>query len=683
MNGRILSAVHRREQCDFGSGAGGADAAVRVVWTHDLPAGSRFSHFPLHLHKARPSVNNEGQSPEALAAPKDEKQMSSEFDSIGSWERVALELHTCKETQEKAWGTIDNTTLGRYLAGEVTGTELNELENAIEELPELRKLTDLVRGVLSDIEPVSFASQPQPVAAPASAPVVLPFSSTAGGRAKPVAGLGRRILTFLRQRSSLVAAACLLLAFALAMPQPGFLSAPTATSPAPHLADAVASTRPLPPAAAPLVLANADRGGRLEPPAREFTHFLGADPAPPRPLLASRTDAAAARHSSGVANVRQAVELNRQAILYNARGDLVRAVPLQHLAVQMCKAKLGPNHPTTQKTVCSLARTYQAALAYSAPYAYAGAVQSGGVSRSADVNPYLAQIPGGMHRDPRSKPLAARENAALVLREQIDERSTQDVQKAVIPVLTQALKVTPNAQERVNIVRALASLGPAAGNAVGALSERLENSSDPVEVQVVLDALGEIGPAARDAVTTLEALSDKCCDRAPRHPKVFKAAKDEPQHHRGKKAEFKGRFTPSEDTHVRRVLAWLNTGVSDKAGCFSVRVVRQANQTIRELAQKAHVEILVETVPAGQAARKDGNQDKRLRAMGARAVHVVFTQSGNTVDVHVSDTLRRQGVTAEKVQKCLQEHLRSRQYDKALEDGIKFLTAATTTTTKR
>src|SRR5689334_23352790 len=70
------------------------------------------------------------------------------------WERVADELRAYREEQRRAWGDMDSTTLGRYLAGEVDANERQRIESALEELPELRKLTDVVRGVLEDFEPV-------------------------------------------------------------------------------------------------------------------------------------------------------------------------------------------------------------------------------------------------------------------------------------------------------------------------------------------------------------------------------------------------------------------------------------------------------------------------------------------------------------------------------------------------
>ena len=74
--------------------------------------------------------------------------MAVEFDAGGQWERVASELRAYRDYQQQAWGDIDNATLGRYLAGELDFDERHRVETALDERPELRKLTELVRAVL-------------------------------------------------------------------------------------------------------------------------------------------------------------------------------------------------------------------------------------------------------------------------------------------------------------------------------------------------------------------------------------------------------------------------------------------------------------------------------------------------------------------------------------------------------
>jgi hypothetical protein len=235
--------------------------------------------------------------------------------------------------------------------------------------------------------------------------------------------------------------------------------------------------------------------------------------------------------------------------------------------------------------------------------------------------------------------------AANKLREEITTQPVQHVQQAVVPVLVLALKSAPTPQERRDIVRAIGALGPASRTALPVLKERLEKSHDPVEVKEVLRALSEMGPAARDALPTLVALSD----RPP----------------------------------VRTTLDSLKgpegrCGIDDRAGCFSVQSLRRSNRMIRAVAQRARVEILFETVrSAGEVAKqqgKDSRHDERLKAMGPRAIHVVFTPRGEAVEVHVSEALRREGLTAEKVRKHLLERVRHRQYDRAVNESVQLVT---------
>jgi hypothetical protein len=149
--------------------------------------------------------------------------MPSEFNPTDQWDRVASELRACKQAQQQAWGDIDNTTLGRYLADELSADERRDLEQALADLPELRKLTDVVRDVLDEFDPAA----PQPVS---DSPRLLPFIPPVQKK------------HFWRQRGALVVAASLLLGlgvtlggvkmFAPAKPDEGqFAFVPEATKP--------------------------------------------------------------------------------------------------------------------------------------------------------------------------------------------------------------------------------------------------------------------------------------------------------------------------------------------------------------------------------------------------------------------------------------------------------------------
>jgi len=115
--------------------------------------------------------------------------MSNDYRPSDSWDRVAAELRACREAQRKAWGDTDNLLLGRYLADDLSSDERRRIEAALEQHPDLRLLTDVVREVMADC--------------PAEEePAILPFPTK---QVKP-----RRV--WLTRRRAVLAAACLLLA---------------------------------------------------------------------------------------------------------------------------------------------------------------------------------------------------------------------------------------------------------------------------------------------------------------------------------------------------------------------------------------------------------------------------------------------------------------------------------------
>jgi tetratricopeptide (TPR) repeat protein len=95
--------------------------------------------------------------------------MSNEANQAGGWDRVASELRAYRELQRKAWGETDNALLGRYLANEADAGEREKVEAALDQHPELRQLTDLVREVLGECDPTG-AQEPE------KQPDVLPFA---------------------------------------------------------------------------------------------------------------------------------------------------------------------------------------------------------------------------------------------------------------------------------------------------------------------------------------------------------------------------------------------------------------------------------------------------------------------------------------------------------------------------
>lgn len=89
------------------------------------------------------------------------------------WRRVAAQLRANRLAQQEAWGDIGNTTLGRYLAGEVTAEDLARVETALQQHPELGKLLHQVAAVRGDLIP----AETLPPASAASEAVTLPLSA--------------------------------------------------------------------------------------------------------------------------------------------------------------------------------------------------------------------------------------------------------------------------------------------------------------------------------------------------------------------------------------------------------------------------------------------------------------------------------------------------------------------------
>lgn len=124
--------------------------------------------------------------------------MSNEAGSFESWERMAAELRAGRAAQRQAWGDTDNLLLGRYLADDLSPEERQQVEQALEEHPDLQLLTEVVREVMAEPEPA-----------------ILPF------RTRRVTGLTRH--------RALLAAACALLIVGL--PAVGYLAIPPLSEP--------------------------------------------------------------------------------------------------------------------------------------------------------------------------------------------------------------------------------------------------------------------------------------------------------------------------------------------------------------------------------------------------------------------------------------------------------------------
>lgn len=552
-----------------------------------------------------------------------------------SWERVADELRACKESQRRAWGDIDATTLGRYLAGDVRGEELSQIEQSLCELPELRKLTDLVRDVLQEVAPLvepvaqSAASLPAPSSTPTTrlpdamltqiVPLVRPLAS-----APP----SRRLWQMLRQYGSLAAAACVLVAVTALWPQSGYLSAPRGEQ---GLERAVAmarfqnppaglfETRELFAASEALPIGDASKPAEADGRAELMRMVPQAQWPQEQPVD------------------RKAVnEWHKQALHYRDRGDLCRAEKNLANVQTYCEANLGPQHPGTRVSTLQLAGVYEAAIqqlptaqsakmvasastSLTAP-AYARNAPPGygpmaaGSNHTLGASPQQPPLPPSLSRG--RVPVAMMKKGVPTLAYRLSQQPMGEVQTTVVPVLAKALQIAPTSQERVALVRALGRLGPAAAPSVGILADRLEKSDQPAEQREILVALDNIGAAARDAVPVLGRLV--ACEQKG-------SDKQEP------------RFAAREQQQAAQLLKKLQSRqgkvcITDPLKVFSLQAVCEANEQLRRVAQANGVEVIIVTAETSAVGATPAS---------GKTVQVTLVPSRGKADVFLSEELRR------------------------------------------
>jgi hypothetical protein len=468
--------------------------------------------------------------------------MTRDINDGSQWERVAAELRACREAQQRAWGDIDNTTLGRYLAGEVTTEEHEQIEQALNELPELRKLTDLVRDVLSETE----AAVEQPEAVPYR-PATLPFpqppmrAAASAGPVRPAGWKSRRLAPHLRQWVGLAAAASVLFVLGVAFPRSPGVSAPQAelalTLSQPVAMRDVSFSRAMPADDPEMIgqLGGIENGG--EP----FKH---------EKLLVARIDASLKalqaeghKHEAERLARQYADNLTRKALSYQEKGDLIRAEPALQEARQLCVRVWGLQAPETVRSSNSLAEVYEVALNVTPPnpYTYAGAYTEnpyaggtgyGGPTYSAGVHdptraPFAAYSmsapppgdkPPAVHSSssyepnaahPRSAPPGAMAKKAPT--KELFRRSGQQVQ-------VQAARMMANRSYTASTASLVAlrdrltsqSQSELKTSVVPVLTQALREATNSEERQRLARALGQLGPAARDAVPVLL----DCCRQA-------------------------------------------------------------------------------------------------------------------------------------------------------------------------
>jgi hypothetical protein len=557
---------------------------------------------------------------------------------LGHWERVASELRACREAQQQAWGDVDNATLGRYLAGDVTPEERRRIETALESLPELRKLTDLVSDVLRDCEPASPA-------APARRDV-LPF--------RPAAPAVKTKTPRWRRWAAVAAAASVLLALGyLALPRDFARYAPRGANPvaltsddltnitpgsSPDIKNVVAMHQPLPSAG--------EAGGW------DWNFF----DAKGREKSESST-----RKLDPVVIV--ADGLTRAGSAYEKSGDLDLAEVSYKLAYSLDEWRLGEEAPATTETRRNLGAVYQTALAMDTD------------RRDLLLEHHFEKIgppaPAANDKDGKEE---LRQSAAL-LRQRITKQTVRDLRLSVVPVLVQNLREARTPEEREQLSRALAQLGPAARDAVPALQDCLRKAKTPQESAALVSALGEAGPAAAPEAAPVLVSSLRSDS-----PEVRRAAEDAlAGYGRGARDDMlkMADSAASDRPEWRGLKERLNgvegrIGVRDGSEVLSVLALRQSQREIRELARTHGVEVYAETRPALPPPEEAKADKERQRDVTDDGVYLVIHPAPLHVDAYVGQSLRDEGLDVARLRQAVENASRE-DLDQGLLAGVRFV----------
>jgi hypothetical protein len=418
--------------------------------------------------------------------------MASELPPNDPWDRVASELRAYRQAQQQAWGEIDNATLGRFIAGDLNSDERREIEQALNERPELRKLTDLVRDVLADFEPAAEPAKVPPV--PIPAPRILPFPKPQPARPSIGHWVGRR--------SGMLAAACLLLALSSALLDPRLSSAllgdndlsntdtgldlaMTRSGVQPVVlrankpAEPAPSGRDLAAAGSRLAFAPGAAGlDRLEM-LNQKSDGLEQQGKLEEALALDTKAATVARRANLEQHLEYAANRERVAVLSQKQGDLERACSSLCQAYEIRKKELGPDDKETAKTAQSLARACAVALHTDADRP---------MMKFAPAHAHLAI---GGHVDPDSRSDHERKSAP-----ELHMRLVQN--PAVVDAMVESLN-SNSTEVRTTAANVLVQLGPPARESLGRyLTKDAKDARHEGANHLLRDVVNRIDKAQRD-----------------------------------------------------------------------------------------------------------------------------------------------------------------------------------------
>jgi hypothetical protein len=597
--------------------------------------------------------------------------MAFEFDSASQWDRVASELRAHRESQQRAWGDIDNATLGRYLANEADSDERQEVEAALNELPELRKLTELVRDVLGDSEPTAQQT-PAPVL-----PATVPFPQR---RPAP------RRLFLTRQRASLVAAACLLMGIGLAVSSSSLTSLSPGEAPNVRLADGYAMARSEKEKSFTLGISDdvaLEKLGALD----DKVIALEKEGKVKEALVVAQDFSNLARHAplkDQKVAARYAAGMNRAGRLFQQEGDFDHAEKSFSQAHTVCQTVWGPNHPETVQSMNGLAEVYQLALNSVAedkdPYATRAYILISPLREAAMALPDgqldLRSNPKSFHaKKDSAKDTSRDQNASVVaLRTHITQQDARSVKRSVVPILVRAYKRAQKAEDRATFARALGELGPVACEAIPDLADGFKKAESDDERQAVLSSLTQMGPYVNKEVgqVFLSALNGENAESRESAEQILG------QTGYTVRTAYKERANLTEAEtdklahdilhHIQRI------GVKDEVELFKPLALVQSQRLIVDLARTNGVEIFVETVSVLPGAKEKQIAD-RAAELGTDGVYVIFARDPASVQFHLSPRLRELGLVIDdaRFHERIKPDLTRRDYDQALTKGIRFL----------
>lgn len=553
----------------------------------------------------------------------------------GSYDRVAAELRACREAQIKSWGTIDNITLGRYLAGEATDQERLEVEAALELHPELRQLTDVVRDVLLDSATIPSADEP------AAAPLLLPSRNFSPWRkAAWIAPLAM--------------AACVLIGV-------GFTLLPTNTH-SPKQAEpsefaALIKEREEMPVARDAAPSVAKAGvASDEDMTRKIVLLHQQGKQDDALALANRVAKAGSMQPEQ--QRRMAADLEKVALSYQNAGQLDRAEPTLQSALALRKNVAGPLAPETVQSMNQLAQVYQVAL--------------NSLPESPATDGWTAKREA---KDKHENGKAA--SGASMLRERLTRQSPAQVKATVVPVLEQALRNSSSSTDRQAYARALGQLGPVARPTIPALADALRNAREPEERVAMVDALGEMAPTAGEAEPVLvQALKIPCEKTRLRAAEVLQ----EYGPGRGSLADhLTSNFQGKEDGTVRAMLKRAQqkkglSGIRDEAELFSPAALGEARRLARYLAHRHAIEVYAETGKA--AAIEIGSAQRRAEEIGVNGLYLALRDQPPGVVFIVRERLQRHGASdmlQSQLRQSINVALGNKDYDACLLFAMHFV----------